>query len=342
VNDLAVSVVIPTYNRARLVVRAVASALVTCTHDDEILVVDDGSTDGTEAALAPYRDRIRLLRGERGGAGAARNRGIREARRPLVALLDSDDEWWPDKLQLQRAVLQARPEALSCFSNFGVREEGGSETPHYLVRWSNDLRGWDEILGAGVAFSTLAALPAGRADFRVHVGDLYPCEMERDYILTSTFVVRRERAGTALRFAEDVPTLEDWECFGRVLGAGPAAFLDCDTAWQWGHSGPRLTDAGTDKVVGARLKLLERVWGADGAFLARHGDNYRRVRAAQHLRRAACLIHQGRTREARLDLRRAGTSPLMYRLLAAMPGPLTRGLLRLRRLLASLNPGLPR
>src|SRR4051794_14485488 len=98
---LSVSVVIPTYNRAHLVPRAVASALANVIAGDEVIVVDDGSTDGTETALAPYRERIRLVNGRHAGAGGARNLGVREARGDLVAFLDSDDEWMPGKLALQ-------------------------------------------------------------------------------------------------------------------------------------------------------------------------------------------------------------------------------------------------
>ena len=115
-----VSVVIPTYNRAALVGRAVRSALAETSPGDEVIVVDDGSTDDTEEALAPYRDRIRYFRARHGKAGAARNHGVREARNGLVAFLDSDDEWMPDKLVLQRAALAARPDAVFCFSDFAT------------------------------------------------------------------------------------------------------------------------------------------------------------------------------------------------------------------------------
>src|SRR5436309_14720132 len=90
VDDLAVSVVIPTYDRARLVGRAVVSALAASATGDEVIVVDDGSTDGTEAALAPYRDRIRYVRTANRGAGAARSRGGRGARDALLSVVESD------------------------------------------------------------------------------------------------------------------------------------------------------------------------------------------------------------------------------------------------------------
>src|SRR5271169_6309691 len=105
---MRVSVVIPTYNRAHLVCRAVDSALAQCLDGDEVIVVDDGSTDNTEAALAPYGSRIVHLRVPNGGAGKARNIGVKAASNPLIAFLDSDDEWMKGKLEIQRTLMQAR------------------------------------------------------------------------------------------------------------------------------------------------------------------------------------------------------------------------------------------
>lgn len=105
-----VSVIIPTYNRAALVVEAVASVLAQTWTDYELLVVDDGSTDGTQEVLAPYRDRLRLLRRpENRGVSAARNLGARESRGQWLAFLDSDDLWLPAKLTRQLQWLAAHP-----------------------------------------------------------------------------------------------------------------------------------------------------------------------------------------------------------------------------------------
>jgi len=332
VDDLAVSVVIPTYDRARLVGRAVVSALAASATGDEVIVVDDGSTDGTEAALAPYRDRIRYVRTANRGAGAARNRGVREARNPLIAFLDSDDEWMPDKLVLQRALMARRPDVLFSFSDFAVRDVKGREHRFYLSQWHKDSRGWDEILGPGVPFSTIGPLPPGRADFRVHVGDIYPSMMTACYVSTFTVMVRRD-AGEALRFAEDLPLYEDWECFARLARAGRGAYLACETVWNHGHAGPRLTGADALVTAGARIAVLSRIWGRDAAFLAMEGDRYRRVLTEQHLIRARALIERGRTCQARRELRRAGGGPLVYRAVAGLPGPLARGLVTLGRAL---------
>ena len=106
-----VSVVIPTYNRAGLVGLAVESALAQTFTDREIVVVDDGSTDGTAETLARFGTAIRVVRKENGGEASARNRGIREALGTWVAFLDSDDLWEPDALERLIAAAATHPGA---------------------------------------------------------------------------------------------------------------------------------------------------------------------------------------------------------------------------------------
>jgi GT2 family glycosyltransferase len=106
-----VSVVIPTHNRAATLVRAIRSVLAQTYPAFELLIVDDASTDDTAAHVAPYLGaRVRLHRQARNrGAAATRNTGIALARGAYVALLDSDDEWLPEKLACQVALFQAGP-----------------------------------------------------------------------------------------------------------------------------------------------------------------------------------------------------------------------------------------
>jgi glycosyltransferase involved in cell wall biosynthesis len=108
---MLVSTVIPTYNRSADVVVAVESALAQRYPADrqEILVIDDGSTDDTAAAVARFGERVRYLPKANGGVSAARNHGIAHARGDAIAFLDSDDTWDPDKLAAQVEVLAARP-----------------------------------------------------------------------------------------------------------------------------------------------------------------------------------------------------------------------------------------
>ena len=330
--ELQTSVVIPTYNRAELVCRAVGSVLAAIGPDDEIIVVDDGSTDDTVARLSAFADtRIRIVFSPHRGAGTARNHGIAAATKPLVAFLDSDDTWMADKLVLQRALMERRPDVLYCFSDFVSREPEGDQG-HQLRRWHHDSRSWDEILGPGVPYSSLASLPEGREDFRVHFGDMYLQEMLRDYIATFTLVVRREEAGEALHFAEDVATFEDWECFARLARAGTAAFLDCETAWQYGHPGPRLTNATTLQRSVSRLRILERVWGADAEFLTHHDKAFRDLCATHHRRVAAARLRGGEYRLARHELRDI-QAPFVLKALAVLPAPLIRAALALHDIL---------
>jgi glycosyltransferase involved in cell wall biosynthesis len=116
-----VSVVIPTYNRARFVVEAIESALTQEEVTLEVLVIDDGGTDDTQDGLDKMQTvaggRVRYIRQENSGASAARNHGIREARAPLIALLDSDDVWLPGKLARQVEELALHPDAVAHFTD---------------------------------------------------------------------------------------------------------------------------------------------------------------------------------------------------------------------------------
>jgi glycosyltransferase involved in cell wall biosynthesis len=111
-----VSVVIPTLDRANRVVRAIDSVIAQTYPRIEVIVVDDGSTDGTQDALAAYGARIRVLRQDNQGVSAARNAGIAASRGRWIALLDSDDEWLPEKLarQLQQ-IEQSNADPGVCF-----------------------------------------------------------------------------------------------------------------------------------------------------------------------------------------------------------------------------------
>ena len=109
-----ISVVIPTYNRAAQIAEAVRSVLEQSWTGCEVIVIDDGSTDATEAALAPFIGRIRYIRTGNGGASSARNRGILEATGEWVAFLDSDDTWHHDKLKRQMECIE-RTGAKVCF-----------------------------------------------------------------------------------------------------------------------------------------------------------------------------------------------------------------------------------
>lgn len=122
----AVSVVMPAYNAAACIARAVDSVLAQSWTDRELLVVDDGSSDGTVAALAAYGDRVHVLTQTNAGPAAARNLGLREARGRYVAFLDADDWWLPAKLSRQVGLLDARPEIGFCSTATRVVTQDGA------------------------------------------------------------------------------------------------------------------------------------------------------------------------------------------------------------------------
>lgn len=104
-----ISVVIPAYNAAWCVRKAIDSVLAQEFRDFELLVIDDGSTDDTPTVLAPYGDAIRVVHQHNGGLSNARNAGIRESRGEFIAFLDADDWWLPGKLAHQIALLRTQP-----------------------------------------------------------------------------------------------------------------------------------------------------------------------------------------------------------------------------------------
>ncbi len=111
-----VSVVIPTYNRSAFLVEAVESVLAQTWEDLEIVVVDDGSTDSTQECVRKYKDKVRYLRKENGGPASARNVGVRLARGVYVSFLDSDDQCYPERIELQTDYLESHPEFAMVYS----------------------------------------------------------------------------------------------------------------------------------------------------------------------------------------------------------------------------------
>lgn len=107
---MRVSVVIPTFNSGPYVVEAVASILAQTHPVDEVIVVDDGSTDDTAVRLSHFGLPVRYIRKENGGVSTARNRGVDEATGDLIAFLDADDVWHPKKLQAQLALMNRFPD----------------------------------------------------------------------------------------------------------------------------------------------------------------------------------------------------------------------------------------
>ena len=112
-----VSCIIPCYNAERFLGEAIESVIAQTLCPAEIIVIDDGSTDGSAAVAARYADRVEYLRQENAGPAAARNRGVELTHGNYVAFLDADDLWHPEKLERQAARFAARPELEACVTH---------------------------------------------------------------------------------------------------------------------------------------------------------------------------------------------------------------------------------
>ena len=130
-----ISVVIPLYNKAGQVARTLRSVLGQTFGRFEVVIVDDGSTDGSvNEARSVHDSRIRIVSQRNAGVSAARNRGIAEARYDLIAFLDADDEWKPTYLETQCNLYRKYPDCSVFACNYEFRNADGRVTPTILRR----------------------------------------------------------------------------------------------------------------------------------------------------------------------------------------------------------------
>jgi len=197
-----VSVIISTYNTASYVAEAVESVLAQTYKDYEIIVVDDGSTDNTREVLMPYMDRIRYVWQKNQERSAARNHGIRLAQGELIAFLDADDVWLPDKLERQVAALDGHDQAvLVCGPAQNIDAEGRP-----ISFWGSAYLGGE---------------PGGEVEVRHHGQEM----LFGSPILPCTVVVRREALDRAGPFDTRLSLGEDWEMWLRLARLGPFVHL---------------------------------------------------------------------------------------------------------------------
>ena len=221
-----VSVIIPTYNRAGPVVRAVDSVLAQTFSDFELIVVDDGSTDNTAEALATCQGRLTLICRPHGGVSAARNSGLAAARGELIALLDSDDYWRPEKLAAQVRFFDEHPEAVIC------------QTEETWVR-----------RGRRVNSGLRHQKPSGEAFFR---------SLELCLISPSAVMMRKSLLEEVGVFDESLPACEDYDLWLRVTARYPVHLIEEPLMVKTGGHEDQLsvTTVGLDQY---RVKALQKV-----------------------------------------------------------------------------------
>jgi glycosyltransferase involved in cell wall biosynthesis len=128
-----VSAIIAVYNGAATVAQAIDSVLAQTFGDLDLIVVNDGSTDGTPSVLRSYGDRIRVVDQPNRGVAAARNAGVRASRGEYIAFLDSDDAWAPTKIARAVAALEAAPSCVLAFSNLTIVDSAGHRLSEAMV-----------------------------------------------------------------------------------------------------------------------------------------------------------------------------------------------------------------
>lgn len=256
------SVVIPTWNRSSLLPRALDSVFAQSRAADEVIVVDDGSTDGTAELVAAQYPPVRLLRTDHRGVSAARNHGIRAARGEWIAFLDSDDTWQPEKLKAQTTALAATPDLKICHADEIWIRNGRRVNPR---RRHKKRGGW--------IFQHCLPLCA---------------------ISPSAAVLHREVFEAVGLFDEDLPACEDYDLWLRVTSRYETLYVDQPLVVKYGGHADQLsrTEPALDRY---RIHALAAILEAD------HLANEDRRAAAQMLCEKVDVYSGGARKRGRLE-----------------------------------------
>ena len=189
-----ISVIIPTYNRAPLLLEAVDSVLRQTFQGYELILIDDGSNDRTREALEAHGDRLIYYYQDNQGVSAARNQGLRLARGHFIAFLDSDDLWLPDKLAVQLEFFSLHREALVC------------QTEELWLRNGRRVN------------------PCKK--HRKYSGDVFAPSLDLCLISPSAVMIRREVFAAVGEFDESLPACEDYDLWLRIAAQFPVYLID--------------------------------------------------------------------------------------------------------------------
>ena len=224
-----VSVIIPTFNRADRVPRAVTSVLHQTFPDYEIIVVDDGSDDQTLESLSRFGDSIRLIRHpEKKGVSAARNRGITASRSPLITFLDSDDYWMPEKLEVQVGYFDKYPDWVA------------AQTEEMWIR--NGIR-----------------VNPGKKHLKP-TGDIFEPSLKRCLVSPSAVMLKRSLLDEVGLFDERFPVCEDYDLWLRISCRYPVHLIKRSLVVKVGGASDQLSASfkGMDRFrIRAMGKLLD-------------------------------------------------------------------------------------
>jgi len=226
---LTISVVIPTYNRAHLVAEAIESVLAQTRTPDEILIVDDGSTDNTAAVLAQFSAPVRVIRQPNRGRSAARNLGVSRATSDIVMFLDSDDLMMPTTLADCADILERRPEVDVVYGDALLVDNQGRRIGLYSDRMPGQ-RPNGNILG----------------------------ELGRRCCLTMASMVRRS-ALIGIKFDEQMDFGEDYDFWRQLAARSQFACIDQPVMSYRIHDGMTVSSDPT-KTLESELEVQRRIY----------------------------------------------------------------------------------
>lgn len=223
---MSVSVIIPTYNRASVLPRAIDSVLEQSSPPGEIIVVDDGSTDDTKAIIEHNYPQVKYIHQENKGVSTARNVGIEAARYEWIALLDSDDEWLPEKLEKQMEALGKEPDFLIC------------HTDEIWIRNGKRINQMKKHTKRG--------------------GHIFPYCLPLCVISPSSVMLHRRIFEEIGPFDPSLPVCEDYDLWLRICARHPVLFLDEPLLVKYGGHEDQLSQAywGMDRF---RIKALQKI-----------------------------------------------------------------------------------
>lgn len=222
-----VSVIIPTYNRAHLIERAIQSVLLQEYSPLEIIVVDDGSTDNTADLMTRMYPQVSYVKQTNSGPSAARNHGIRLSSGEIIMFLDSDDVWLPGKVRCQvRLLNEAGTSVCCCVTNAVLREANGKE------KLSFDIAELYPHLPYGLWMNPVEVLAS------------------RFLFFNQVVAVRRDALIQCGGFDERLMLLEDWDLSMRLSTLGPWAYTTEPFAvWNPGSNESLVTRAAEDRIL---------------------------------------------------------------------------------------------
>lgn len=335
-----ISVVLITYNTGHLVERAIGSVLAQTFRDFELIVVDDGSTDDTEARLAARTD-LRYFKIPNGGPAGARNHGIAAARGRWIAFLDSDDAWYPEKLALQAAVA-GDPRFAACgliFTDYDEAYDGR------VVRERALRTGFPLFTDCGFGVGDLLRRRERLDGVDVYHGLDFPTFFHGNCILPSAALMNAERfrrlGAFKTRYRSGAEDTDLFLCWGFDADF---AYLDRPLlAYTVGRPGQLTAHRKLCQIILNDIKLRRDFLRRHPDFAAAHPALAGRVFARGWLRLGRISLFRGELRRARLAFAmarrhgRLGARDAALALLTRLPAPLLRGLLSARTALKKLR-----